>query len=278
MGASHGSSATNPSNPPDTSSPRSKLKPAIPASTPSTPATPSTASLASTARRVLAGDFSRASLLAFLFIVLGTITVLLVVAWILYDQHDPGEPYDILVNQISHLGDPGHNPVGCYFFSIALWTFSFAAVPLLRFYRHVLPPLQAKVTGVFTVFFALGIPGTALVGFFPSALSKVVHVIAAGFAFGGIGLAYFFAGIGFITSKLRGHDPRIPPALVIASAAFIAFVIAGFAVVGYTAAAGIFDDVEGTWLSFSLWEWLLLIAICAMTAAISIPLVKGNPC
>ena len=136
----------------------------------------------------------------------------------------------------------------------------------------MLPPLQAKVTGVFVVFFALGVPGTVLVGFFPSSLNQVVHVVGAGLAFGGIGLAFFLSSFGIISSKLHDHNDRIPPALAIASIAFIVFVFVGFAVVGYTFAAGIFNDVEGTWLSFSLWEWLLLASICVMCAATSLPL------
>jgi hypothetical protein len=225
-------------------------------------------------RRVLRGDFTPATLRTFLLAVLTAIAMLLVTAWALYDACTPGKPYDILTNQVSHLGNPEQNPCGFYFFSLALWTLSFAAVPLLQFYRRTLPLLQAKVTGVFTFFFALGIPGTVLVGFFPSSLDPTVHVVAAGLALGGIGLAFFLSGLGIITNKVRDHNYNISLALAIPFLAFIAFIVVGFAVVGYTAAAGIFDDVEGTWLSFSLWEWLLLGAICAMCAATSLPLAR----
>jgi hypothetical protein len=225
-----------------------------------------------TVQRALRGEFTRGALLAFLSTILAAIAALLGTSWVLYDTCNPGKPYDLLVNQISHLGNPEQNPCGFYFFPLALWTLAFSAIPLLRFYRRVLPTLQARVTGVFVVLFALGIPGTTIVGFFPSSVSYTMHIIGAGLALGGMGLAFLLSGFGFITSKIRVHNVKIPPALVIASNAFIAFVIIGLTVVGYTFALDIFNDVEGTWLSFSLWEWLLLGAICVMCAATSLPL------
>ncbi|MBN2150366.1 MAG: DUF998 domain-containing protein [Candidatus Lokiarchaeota archaeon] len=225
-------------------------------------------------RRALRGDFTERTLRAFLAAVLVAIAALLTISWMLYEAHNPGDPYNILAHQISHLGNPKRNPHGFILFSAALWVLAIAAVPLLRFYRRALPLLRARVTGVFTAFFALGIPGTALVGFLPSSLDSKAHLVAAALAFGGIGLAFFLSGFGILTSKLRNRNGAISPALAIPFAAFIGFVAFGFAVVGYTAAAGIFDDVEGTWLSFSLWEWLLLGAVCAMCAATGLPLVR----
>ncbi len=227
----------------------------------------------SAVRHVLRGEFTPGTLRAFLAIVLAAIVVLLGAAWAIDEISNPGRSYNILVNQISDLGNPNHNP-GFYLFSLALWTLSFAAVPLLQFYRRTLAPLKAKVTGVFTFFFALCIPGTVLVGFCPSSLNQTVHLVAAAFAFGGIGLAFFLSGFGIIMSKIREHNDKISLALAISFAVFIGFVIVGFSVVGYTAALGIFNDVGGTWLSFSLWEWLLLGAILAMCAVTGLPLAR----
>ncbi len=227
----------------------------------------------SAARRVLHGEFTPGTLFAFLAIVVTTIVVLLGFAWATADAYNPSRPYNILVNQISDLGNPNHNPC-FYLFSMALWTLSFAAVPLLQFYRRALAPLKAKVTGVFTFFFALCIPGAVTVGFCPSSLNQTVHLIAAAFAFGGIGLAFFLSGFGIITSKVRDHNDNISLALVNSFVIFIGFIVVGFLVVGYTAALGIFNDVGGTWLSFSLWEWLLLGGVLAMCAATSLSLIK----
>ncbi|MEX2682286.1 MAG: DUF998 domain-containing protein [Candidatus Sigynarchaeota archaeon] len=224
--------------------------------------------------RVLRGKFTERTLRTFLAIILAAIAVLLGISWALHELSNPGKPYNILADQISTLGNPKQNPNGYYLFSVALWVLSFAAVPLLRFYRRALPPLQARVTGVFVVFFAIGIPGTALVGFFPSSLDSTVHLVVAALAFGGIGLAFFLSGFGIITSKIRHRNDSIPIALVVPFVVFNCFVMFGIAVVGYTAAAGIFNDVEGTWLSFSLWEWLLLVAICAMCVATGLPLAR----
>jgi hypothetical protein len=224
-------------------------------------------------RRVLRGEFTPGTLRTFLAIVLTAIVLFLGAAWAIDDLYNPGRSYNILVNQISDLGNPNHNP-GFYLFSLALWMLSFAAIPLLQFFRRTLALLQAKVAGVFTFFFALCIPGTVLVGFCPSSLNQTVHLIAAAFAFGGIGLAFFLSGFGIIKSKVRDHNDKISLALAIPFVPFIGFVIVGFAVVGYTAALGIFNDVGGKWLSFSLWEWLLLGAILAMCAATSLPLAR----
>nr|MDO8086492.1 hypothetical protein [Candidatus Sigynarchaeum springense] len=224
--------------------------------------------------RVLRGEFTWRTLRAFLAVVLAAIAVLLGIAWALYEASNPGKPYNILADQISTLGNTKQNPRGFYLFSAALWVLSFAAVPLLRFYRRALPPLQARVTGVFVFFFAIGIPGTALVGFFPSSFDSTVHLVVAALALGGIGLAFFLSGFGIITSKIRDRNEKIPIALAIPFAVFICFVIFGATVVGYTAAAGIFNDVDGTWLSFSLWEWLLLGAILAMCAVTGLQLAR----
>nr|MDO8087052.1 hypothetical protein [Candidatus Sigynarchaeum springense] len=221
--------------------------------------------------------FTIKTAIAFLAAVMGTIATCLVVSWQRYETCSGGGDFNLIDYQISFLGDPLTNPCGYPLFIVALWTLGFAAIPLLLFYRRTLAALEARVAGVFTFFFALGIPGMFVVGVIPWSLDPDVHIISAGVAFGGAGFAYLLAGIGIIVAKLRDRAGKIPAALVIPFLVYVPFVIFGIWVqVDNYLEYGRVYNVGESWRSFLLWEWLLFFAMLSMCVFTTLALVRAE--
>ncbi|MBN2150623.1 MAG: hypothetical protein JW839_04155, partial [Candidatus Lokiarchaeota archaeon] len=175
------------------------------------------------------------------------------------------------------LGDPASNPCGYPLFTVSIWTLGFAAVPLLPFYRRALAALEARVAGAFTFFFALGIPGMFIVGVVPWSLDPDVHIISAGIAFGGAGLAYLLAGIGIIIAKIRDRAGKIPAAIVVPFLVYVPFIVFGIWVqVDNYLEYGRVYNVGESWRSFLLWEWLLFFSVLSMCVSTTLALVRAR--
>lgn len=227
--------------------------------------------------RFMGMRFTMKAAIIFLAVVMGTIGLSLVIAWQLYETCSGGGGFNFFDYQISFLGDPLTNPCGHPLFMITLWTLGFAAIPLLLFYRRTLAALEARVAGIFTFFFALGIPGMFIVGIIPWSLNPDVHVISAAIAFGGIGLAYFIAGIGIIIAWIRDGIRKIPLSIVVPFLAYIPFIIFGIAVqIGNYLEYGRVYNVGESWRSFLLWEWLLFFAVLSMCVATTLALARTD--
>jgi len=224
----------------------------------------------------MSGHFTTRTAIIFLVMVMSVIGGCLSTSWMLYESCNIGPPYSVFIHQISYLGDPEMNPCGAFLFTVALWTLAIAAIPLVLFYRRALAALKAKVAGVFAFFFGLSIPAMFAVGIVPSSLDPYVHLVTAAVAFGGAGLAYLLSGIGLITNKIHDHNEKIPIALVIPFLAYIIFITFGIAVQIYAYVEGLFYSSGETLLSFTLWEWLLFIAILGICVATTFPLIQSR--
>ncbi|MEX2682967.1 MAG: hypothetical protein Q6373_015360 [Candidatus Sigynarchaeota archaeon] len=225
--------------------------------------------------RFVGGHFTVKAAIAFIVAVMGIIATCLVISWQLYETCSGGGEFNLVDYQISFLGDPLTNPCGHHLFTATLWTLGCAAVPLLSFYRRALAALEARVAGVFTFFFALGIPAMFVVGIVPWSLDPDVHIISAGIAFGGAGVAYLLAGIGIIIARVRDRAGKIPASLVMPFLVYVPFVILGIWVqVGNYLEYGRVYNVGESWRSFLLWEWLLFFAVLSMCASTTIALAR----
>lgn len=210
-------------------------------------------------RRVLRGLMSRREVTLYLGTCIGASMALLAIACGLLAVDDG---FSILTTQISHSGSPRSNPRGWPFFVASLCFAGVAVVPVNLYFRRGLARLGSRVTGFATALVFVGSAGIFLVGLFPASVSYVMHVTAAAMALGGYGFSFVLQG----PVLLKNH-PGLVRSYGILYGWFVTLVVVGFSVVIYTFAAGIFDAAVGTWMSFSLWEWLLYFALMVMLLA-----------
>ncbi len=181
-------------------------------------------------------------------------------------------PFSIMTTDISATGSPEGNTLGWYWLSIALWHGGITMLSISIFLRRAMGRLQIKGTGIVSAFFIIGSTGTFMVGWFPSVVSYAMHLTSAVMAFGGFGLGYLVFLVLLCLPAARrdttAYSTMVKPLGI--AYCFYLFVVAGImSTQGYVIFQGgaDFNAFRGTFLSVSLWEWLLFFGTIAMVIA-----------
>jgi hypothetical protein len=144
---------------------------------------------------------------------------------------DASEPYSDIWETISGLGDMEENPVGFYFFQIAMAFYGLIIFPIIP-YIH--PKLMAigKKTGMVkmgTFWLTIGAVGMLLTGLIPDGIVEIpewdkFHEITSGAGFGGVLFAAFFY---FFPCKAAGDKINQKVLLLITLMWWISIIIFG---------------------------------------------------
>jgi hypothetical membrane protein len=171
--------------------------------------------------------------------------------------------YYITENEISYLDSVNRNPVGLWYFKFAefgggLWFVPIAA-SMLRTARSFSPVL-GTLAGTFYVISGVGL---VLVGFFPTRVSKLMHVVGAGVGFGGILLGILFTFVILVVQLVRAFDPKVLSIMLLFHLPFLVVYVLSIVFVGipllFSLGAGIpYGDFQTPEIWFLL-EWLMLL-------------------
>jgi Protein of unknown function (DUF998) len=194
----------------------------------------------------------------------------MLISYLLY----PGEDnFSIMTHSISFLGDWIDNPMpGWLFFTIAMIVGGIVFMPVgMYMYRRF--KVCNNILGRFTNFlYILGCFGIILVGIFADVGSVDLyglrvsdyHNVAAVLGFGGLGLAiieYSYLNIRDKSKLLKGKN------LMKSRNLFVPHIPLIIGLIGMIVSQGLrllwgYDDFPGPgFLSFTFWEWMLLIGI-----------------
>ncbi len=208
----------------------------------------------------LTGSFNKKQMtrrvVPFMIISFGTFLLL---AWAFFpvDLH-----YNIFERSISNLGGRKDNPNGWIFFTIAMGVLAVQLVPIFLYIRKRLRKICKITTEISTFFGLIGCCFMFLIGVFSDDSSILVygiemsdiHTVVAVVGIGGLGLAvliYFFP-------ILKGRKQ------IRMKLAALAYGLIDFAAIGMSVSEMIKSIRNIGWpgpgfLSFSFWEWSLLI-------------------
>jgi hypothetical protein len=159
---------------------------------------------------------------------------------------------------ISDLGVPAENPRGWLFWAIGQVLVGFLLIPIVSYLRRRLSFLNKKWTTLGTFFLYLtpiGAIGLGVIPQFPGEIIAIVHVINAILLMSGLYLGVWILAIILFNNKLL--QKKSIPIICSAFGAPIGFLITqGIRLFIYSQASTI-----PFYLSFSVWEWILLYGI-----------------
>lgn len=169
------------------------------------------------------------------------------------------DDFSFLSTQVSSLGSVRPESLGFYFFTVGLVLMGVLMLPHgLFLFRTIKEDLgfYGKISFVLLMLACFGI---IFVGLVPTNLSYIIHVVAAGFAFGGIAL-----GAGFIAPPLknrikRGAEWPTWPLMIILFSPLLITAVLSIILIGIPAFDGVFKGVGFTEPDiWPLFEWLLV--------------------
>ena len=171
--------------------------------------------------------------------------------------------YRITEHEISHLDDLVYNPVGLWFFKIAMIGSGLWFLPLV-FYLYRQMRDYSKYFGTASGFFYIcSALGMILIGFFPTYVSHQMHIVGAGFGFVGLLLSMLCTIIAIALSFKRNFDKLVLIVSIIFYVPFLAVYIAAIILAGYPvlvsmkAGRGFGEFTPDGWY---LIEWLMFLS------------------
>ncbi|MEX2680904.1 MAG: hypothetical protein Q6373_004845 [Candidatus Sigynarchaeota archaeon] len=212
-------------------------------------------------RRFLSGAFPARYAIPYVIVVYATFTTLILISTRFYIGD-----YSFVTNSVSNLGDPLLNPFpGWLFFSMALWSFGFMAMPLFLYQGKRLVAGQRHRAIIFMVFSTIACAGSIGVGIFSEVEETFPsHVVSAVMAFGGLFLAAFFTWVPCFSIAARNQQKRIRTIkFAITVVQMIAIILTAAVTATVYVQAEIFGNVGGGFLSVTFWEWMLMFCIGA---------------
>jgi hypothetical protein len=211
------------------------------------------------------------------------------ISWIAYPKE---HKYSILTHTFSFLGsfEPKHNPDTWWIFSIAMFFWGMASVPMVLYIYRRFATISTRGARIGAGFFLLGCTGIALIAIFPDAHGKVIgnweytHIhmkaalcVAVGYVFGipwyaGLLLKDRFWGVGREGKSRFEHGKFLWPYLIWTSMVVTAayFLIRWNAVYAAKKAAAVaagqsigspWSESMGTIYAFPLWEHLVIYTL-----------------
>nr|MDO8083371.1 hypothetical protein [Candidatus Sigynarchaeum springense] len=215
----------------------------------------------SSIRRFVSGAFPARYAIPYVIVVYGIFTGLILVSTTFYNGD-----YSLFTNSVSNLGDPLLNPFpGWLFFSIALWSFGFIAMPLFLYQGRRLIAEQRRRALIFMVFSTIACAGSIGVGIFSEVEETYpLHIATAVMAFGGLFLAAIFTWVPCFSIAKRTPQKRLRTIRFSITTAQIIVIMFTAAV---TATVYIQEEMFGNvgvgLLSTTFWEWMLMFCIGA---------------
>jgi hypothetical protein len=210
-------------------------------------------------RRFIAGAFPARYAFPYLILVYATFTGLILISDSLYP-----DDYSFFTNSVSNLGDPLLNPFpGWLFFSMALWSFGFLAIPIFLYQSRRLMTGQRHHAILFLLLSLVACAGSIAVGFFTEVAETFgAHVVSAVMAFGGLFFAAIVSWVPCFVGAVRS-SPRPVRNARLAITVVQMIVVASIATVTGTVFAQ--EEISGIvgvgFLSITFWEWMLLFCI-----------------
>lgn len=160
--------------------------------------------------------------------------------------------YNLVTMDISDLGVPHFNPNGWYFWSIGMIFMGITSIPLIPYVYKRLVGINKILIRISSSFAILAVIGIIGIGIFPQFEDFLtLHLINAGFAFGGLYIAFFFLSI-IVVKDTRIKKLYSILLLFIGWTGFVGFLITQiYSII----------QIEPQWFfDFSLWEWILMFS------------------
>jgi hypothetical protein len=171
--------------------------------------------------------------------------------------------YRITEHEISHLDDQIFNPSGLWFFKIAMIGGGLWFLPLV-FYLYREMKSFSKIFGTAAGFFyILSSLGMILIGFFPTYVSYIMHLIGAGFGFVGLLMAMLCTIIVVLLIFKRNFDKVIFIVSLVFYVPFLAVYISTIVLAGYPVLLSMMGGMEfGSFTpdGWYLLEWLMFLS------------------
>ncbi len=210
-------------------------------------------------RRFIAGAFPARYAFPYLIFVYATFIVLILTSDLLYNGD-----YSFFTNSVSNLGDPLLNPFpGWFFFSLALWSFGFLAMPIFLHQFRQLIANQRHFSVLFLVLSLIACVGSVLVGTF-SEIDVMIgaHVVSAVMAFGGLFLASIVSWVPCFAGAVRSQPRRVRNARLVISVVQVIVVAFTVTMTIMVYAQEEFLGIVGIgFLSITFWEWMLMFCL-----------------
>ncbi len=210
-------------------------------------------------RRFIVGAFPARYALPYLILVYAIFIGLILVSVSLY----PGD-YSFLTNAVSNLGDPLLNPFpGWLFFSVALWSFGFLAMPIFLYQFRRLLACQRHFAILFIVLSSIACAGSVGVGFFTEVYATFgAHVVCAVMVFGGLFFAAIVSWVPCLAGAVRSQPRPVRNARLAITIVQMIVVATTATVTGTVFAQEEIHGIVGVgFLSITFWEWMLLFCI-----------------
>ncbi len=172
-------------------------------------------------------------------------------------------PYRITEHEISHLDDYVFNSEGLWFFKIAMIGGGLWFLPLV-FYLYREMKSFSKIFGTAAGFFyIISSIGMILIGFFPTYVSYIMHLVGAGFGFVGLLLAMVCTIIVVLLTFKRNFDMIIFVVSLVFYLPFLGVYISTIALAGYPVLVSMLEGAAfGSFTpdGWYLLEWLMFLS------------------
>lgn len=213
----------------------------------------------SSLKEILKGNFSKSFMIKRVlpmkfFIFIG----LIITSIILFP-----EPYLIISEYVSNLGNPIFNPLGWFLFSMAFIFLAMTFIPCVLYLHKKLEQIYKVVTKIGTIFNFIASIGMFMLALFPNLdILMIPHATAAILAFGGMvsgAICYWYVMIkDTITRAIKNKETLIIIILISIVLLLSTILIIGLLqIVDLT----IFINTTPIFLAAPFWEWMLLFSL-----------------